>query len=116
MKRLKRLTLPHLRLFLALAVELLTLLEALQQVGWLRPWLLPGRRVLDVSKVRYIGDRRRPLRPFGLVLWGLAGLIVAHLTWVADPRPWLVLAIEYGAVVAFYILLRTVGMLKKSLV
>lgn len=59
-KKLKRLYLPHLRLILALVVNLLTLLETLEQIGWLHPWLFPERRSVRVHSV---GERRQPIRP-----------------------------------------------------
>ncbi len=59
-RKLKRLAFSHLRLILALAVDLLTLIEALSQVGWLHPWLFSERRKL---RVHWVGERRRSLRP-----------------------------------------------------
>lgn len=56
----KHLHRPHLRLILALVVELLTLAQALSRIGWLRPWLFPERRSL---RVHWVGERRQPVRP-----------------------------------------------------
>jgi len=77
-RRLQRLYLPHLRLILELALNILLLWQSISQIGWLRPWLLPERRSM---RVHMVDDRRHHLPVWIVMVHFLTTLI----TWALVP-------------------------------
>jgi hypothetical protein len=84
--KFKLLRLMHLRLIMTLAVNLFTLLQALYQIGWLRPWLLPERR----ARAHWVGGnlRRHLSLPIGLALIHCLVTLITWQLYAQNISPW----------------------------
>ncbi len=99
------------RIRLGLAMLVLSIGQWLSQIDLLYGLLLRDRRI--ARRAHWVSEQRRfSWGFFGFVPWGIAVTIYLIISFSFDPRPGLILAAEYGGLLAFYVTLRSLGIIK----